>query len=85
MTALRNFLTRLRTRAFAPVDIASLVFFRIAFGLVAAVALLSLPPYWRLSRNAGVAVSGRPTTGSEQEKQSFSTKTSQTGVHKERT
>jgi EmrB/QacA subfamily drug resistance transporter len=50
--------------------------FRIAFGLVAAVALLSLPPYWRLSRNAGVAVSGRPATGTEQEKQSFTTKTS---------
>jgi EmrB/QacA subfamily drug resistance transporter len=33
--------------------------FRIAFGLVAAVALLSLPPYWRLSRLAGVEVSGR--------------------------
>jgi EmrB/QacA subfamily drug resistance transporter len=50
--------------------------FRIAFGLVAALALLSLPPYWRLSRNAGVAVSGRPATGSEQQKQSFTTKTS---------
>ena len=34
MTALKNFLTRLQTRAFAPVDIASLVFFRIAFGLL---------------------------------------------------
>jgi hypothetical protein len=49
--------------------------FRIAFGLVAAVALLSLPPYWRLNRNAGAAVSGRPATSSEQEKQSLTTKT----------
>src|SRR2546423_3189481 len=30
----RSFLTKMRQRAFAPVDIASLVFFRIAFGLL---------------------------------------------------
>ena len=59
--------------------------FRIAFVLVAAVALLSLPPYWRLNRNAGVAVSGRPITGSEQEKPGLSTETRPTGGHKEGT
>jgi len=32
----KSFLTKLRSRAFAPVDIASLVFFRIAFGLLMA-------------------------------------------------
>ncbi len=39
--------------------------FRAAFGLVAAVALLSLPPYLRLSRHAGVEVSGRRQTEKE--------------------
>jgi EmrB/QacA subfamily drug resistance transporter len=39
--------------------------FRAAFGLVAAVALLSLPPYLRLSRQAGVEVSGRSQTEKE--------------------
>jgi EmrB/QacA subfamily drug resistance transporter len=38
--------------------------FRIAFGLVAVVALLSLPPYWRLGRNAGIEVSGKRKTSS---------------------
>jgi EmrB/QacA subfamily drug resistance transporter len=42
--------------------------FRVAFGLVAVVALLSLPPYWRLGRNAGIEVSGRPQTSSEKDK-----------------
>jgi vitamin K-dependent gamma-carboxylase len=32
----KSFLTKLQTRAFAPIDIASLVFFRIAFGLLMA-------------------------------------------------
>ena len=39
--------------------------FRAAFGLVAAVALLSLPPYLGLSRHAGVEVSGRRQTEKE--------------------
>ena len=34
MRALKSFLKKLRNSAFAPVDIASLVFFRIAFGLI---------------------------------------------------
>jgi EmrB/QacA subfamily drug resistance transporter len=34
--------------------------FRLAFVCVAIVALLSLPPYWRLRSNAGIEVSGRP-------------------------
>ena len=34
MAGNQSFLTRLQLRAFAPVDIASLVFFRIAFGLL---------------------------------------------------
>jgi len=37
--------------------------FRLAFVLVAIVALLSLPPYWRLRSNAGIEVSGRPLIG----------------------
>jgi hypothetical protein len=32
MVSLKEILTRFRARAFAPVDIASIVFFRIAFG-----------------------------------------------------
>lgn len=47
--------------------------FRIAFGLVAVVALLSLPPYWRLSRNAGIKVSGKRQTGSERAKPELTT------------
>jgi EmrB/QacA subfamily drug resistance transporter len=50
--------------------------FRIAFGLVAAVALLSLPPYWRLKRNAGAVVSGQRKTGAEPEKQDLTTEAS---------
>ena len=34
MRAQRSFIIKFRDRAFAPVDIASLIFFRVAFGLL---------------------------------------------------
>jgi EmrB/QacA subfamily drug resistance transporter len=50
--------------------------FRVAFGLVAAVALLSLPPYFRLSRNAGIEVSGRRQTSSNRDEPRVTTRSS---------
>src|SRR5947208_4851623 len=49
MSALKSFLTKLRDGAFTPVDIASLVFFRIAFGL------LMIWDVWRYWTNHWVA------------------------------
>jgi EmrB/QacA subfamily drug resistance transporter len=67
-----RFATMIRgdTHGYQPSD------FRVAFGLVAAVALLSLPPYLRLGRNAGIEVSGRRQTSSDREKSRLTTESS---------
>jgi EmrB/QacA subfamily drug resistance transporter len=67
-----RFATMIRgdTHGYQPSD------FRVAFGVVAAAALLSLPPYLRLGRNAGIEVSGRHQRSAAREKSKLTTESS---------
>jgi hypothetical protein len=67
-----RFATMIRgdTHGYQPSD------FRVAFGVVAAAALLSLPPYLRLGHNAGIEVSGRHQRSAAREKSKLTTESS---------